>query len=210
MVWHGPPGVTPWEIATSEPCRGWPVVRRRRTVLSAHPQEVTEHSVDIGPVIALHGFGDVRIIEPLVLEGPRARMTYGFAARLPGIGTVDARIHIAVDGLGFSMVETAAAGWRMRQLVVGTPIGVGETIVHSWTSLPSRGRSRIGRAAWHPVGAIVDRALAHTTIAQLARGELMWSRRKYPNRPVIGASDGLVGRYRAWAQQFYPDGAATR
>jgi phenylpropionate dioxygenase-like ring-hydroxylating dioxygenase large terminal subunit len=205
MVWHGPPGETPWEIDELEQGSDWRTLRTRKSLVRTHPQEMTENGVDIGHLIVLHGFDNVRVLDPFTTDGPRARMRYAFTTRVPLIGSIDTEIRIRVDGLGFSVVETQAAGWQMRQLIVGTPIGEREAIVHAWTSVRSRGKSRIGRVLWRPLDALLDRVLSHEMFMQLVRDEVIWGRKKYLRRPALGAGDGPIGKYRAWARQFYPD-----
>ncbi|MFC9897686.1 hypothetical protein ACFVMC_28695 [Nocardia sp. NPDC127579] len=205
MVWHGPAGEIPWEIEEPETGPGWRAMRLRTAVVRTHPQEMTENCVDIGHLIVLHGFDKVRVIDPFVTEGPRARMRYAFSTTIPLIGSIDTEIRILVDGLGFSVVETKAAGWQMRQLVVGTPINEREVVVRAWTSVRGRGNSPLTRILWRPVDAILDRVLSHEMFAQLIRDEVIWERKKYLNRPALGAGDGPISKFRVWCRQFYPD-----
>lgn len=205
MVWHGPAGETPWEIEEPEHGPGWRTLRTRKSLVRTHPQEMTENCVDIGHMIVLHGFDNVRVIDPFTTDGPRARMRYAFTTKIPLIGSINIEIRILVDGLGFSVVETKAAGWQMRQLIVGTPIGEREVIGHTWTRVRGRGKSRLGRVLWRPLDALLDRLLSHSMFLQLERDESIWERKMYLNRPALGAGDGPIGKFRAWARQFYPD-----
>jgi nitrite reductase/ring-hydroxylating ferredoxin subunit len=205
MVWHGPPGEMPWEIEEPEQGSGWRTLRTKKSLLRTHPQEMTENCVDIGHMIVLHGFDNVRVLDPFTTDGPRARMRYGFTTTVPLIGSIDTEIRIRVDGLGFSVVETKAAGWQMRQLIVGTPVGEREVISHTWTTVRGRGNGRLGSVLWRPLDALVDRVLSYSMFMQLGRDELIWERKKYLNRPALGAGDGPIGKYRVWARQFYPD-----
>lgn len=66
-----------------------------------------------------------------------------------------------------------------------------------------------GHTSASAADALLGRTLTHTTIAQLARDELTWGRKEYLSRPMPGAGDGLIGKYRAWARQFYPEGFGT-
>jgi hypothetical protein len=123
LVWHGPLGQEPWEIA--EPVAdGWRPIRTKKMRFHSHPQEVTENSVDIGHFGVLHGFADVRVIEPMTTEDPYLRARYGIRKPIPLLGGLSGQFHIRADGLGFSLVELALDGnWAFRQLVLTTPTG---------------------------------------------------------------------------------------
>ncbi|MEV6323794.1 Rieske 2Fe-2S domain-containing protein [Nocardia sp. NPDC051787] len=205
MVWHGAPGETPWEIDTPPGNPGWRPMRFKRPKVFSHPQEVVENGVDIGHLSVLHRFGRVRVIEPLTLDGPHLRITVGFARPTPLIGDIDTEISVHISGLGFSLVETTAAGgWSMRQLVACTPIGERELIAHVGSALCSRGKTRLGRALWWPVEALLERIVFRIVVAEFDRDIPIWNRKKYLQRPAIAAGDGPIAKYRAWAQQFYP------
>ncbi|MEV0366731.1 hypothetical protein [Nocardia fusca] len=204
LVWHGPLGQEPWEIA--EPVAdGWRPIRTKKMRFHSHPQEVTENSVDIGHFGVLHGFADVRVIEPMTTEGPYLRARYGIRKPIPLFGGLSGQFHIRADGLGFSLVELALDGnWAFRQLVLTTPTGRRGVDAYVGTVLRKRGVSTLGRTAWAPVEAILERIVLGVVAAELRRDQRIWDHKKYLRRPAIAAGDGPIAAYRAWARQFYP------
>jgi nitrite reductase/ring-hydroxylating ferredoxin subunit len=207
FVWHGPPGQVPWEVESPHEESGWHPLRHRTIRLRSHPQEITENGVDTGHLGVLHGLKNVRFTEPLTVDGPRLRAGYAFTRPLPLTSGVDVEIEIRIDGLGFTLVETAAAGWAMRQFALATPVGDRETLVHLGVSLRRRGRGAAGRAFWSCLEAVFGRVLRRALVLQFKRDEPIWNNKKYLRRPAIAAGDGPIPAYRQWATQFYPEGA---
>ncbi|WP_280442724.1 Rieske 2Fe-2S domain-containing protein [Nocardia brasiliensis] len=206
LVWHGPPGADPWEIEPPAEQSFWRPLRTKRMRFSSHPQEVTENSVDFGHFSVLHGFRDARITEPLSVDGPRLRTSYAFTRPIPLIGGIPTEIHIRVDGLGFSVVELSVeAGWDIRQLVLTTPIGPREVDVFVGTSLRSRARGALSRAAWAPLEMLIERGVLRMVVIELLRDQQIWDNKKYLGKPAIAAGDGPIATYRSWARQFYPE-----
>ncbi|MFC9437194.1 Rieske 2Fe-2S domain-containing protein [Nocardia sp. NPDC057030] len=207
LVWHGPPGQDPWEVEPPSTAPGWRTMRTKRLRFHSHPQEVTENSVDFGHFGVLHGFTDSRVVEPLLVDGPRLRTRYAFTRPVPMLNGIATEIYIRVDGLGFSLVELkVAAGWAIRQLVLTTPIGEREVDVYIGTQLRSRGRGRLGRSVWAPPEALIERLVLRTVVGELRRDQVIWDHKKYLGRPALAAGDGPIAQYRAWARQFYPEG----
>lgn len=207
LVWHGPDSQEPWEIA--EPTRaGWRPVRTKKMRFHSHPQEVTENSVDIGHLGVLHGFADIRVIDPMTTDGPYLRARYSITKPIPLIGGVEGEFRIRADGLGFSLVELELAGnWAIRQLVLTTPTGRRGVDAHIATILRTRGGTKIERIIWAPVEAILERIVLRAVVAELRRDQQVWDNKKYLTRPAIAAGDGPIAAYRAWAAQFYSEEA---
>jgi nitrite reductase/ring-hydroxylating ferredoxin subunit len=207
MAFHGPPGGPSWEIEPVDDASGWRPPRTRRLRFPGHPQEVTENSVDLGHLAVLHRFRDVRMIEPLTTDGPRLRVSYAFTRPFVAGWGPRARIRIRVDGLGFSLVELdVQGGWSIRQLVLTTPTAPREVVAHVATALRRKDGGRTPRPLLGPVEAMVEHGILQVVLAELRRDMPMWRHKKYLEHPALTAGDGPIGRYRAWARQFYPEG----
>lgn len=204
MVWHGPADQPLWEIELPADEPGWRPLRTKRLRFRSHPQEITENSVDSGHFGVLHGFNEVDTIEPIVVDGPRLRTRYAFTQPIPILGGIHTEIIVRVDGLGFSIVELVAAGWSMRQLVLSTPVGQREVSVHVGTRIRTRGKTAVGRLAWLPLEAALERIALRIVVVELRRDQQIWDHKIYLDRPAIAAGDGPIAKYRAWARQFYP------
>jgi nitrite reductase/ring-hydroxylating ferredoxin subunit len=208
FVWHGPPGQLPWELEFPDEESDWHRLRHRTTRLRSHPQEIAENGVDIGHLSVLHGFKDLRLIEPLTVDGPRLRISYRFTQPVLLAPGVDVEMRIRIDGLGFTLAQTeAAGGWAVRMLTLATPVGERETVLHFCVTMRRRGRSAVSRALWSCLEPVVGRWVLRGAVGQVMRDERIWSNKKYLRRPAIAAGDGPIPAYRQWATQFYPEGA---
>jgi nitrite reductase/ring-hydroxylating ferredoxin subunit len=208
FIWHGPPGQVPWEVEFPDEESDWHRLRHWTIKLRSHPQEIAENGVDIGHLSVLHGFKNLNLIEPLTVDGPRLRIGYGFTQPVPLTSGFDIEMRIRIDGLGFTVAETAAAGgWAVRMLTLATPVGERETLLHFCTTMRRRGRSAVSRALWSCLDPVVGRGVLLGAVAQVTRDERIWNNKKYLRRPAIAAGDGPIPAYRQWATQFYPEGA---
>ena len=207
LVWHGPPGQTPWEIEPLGDESGWHRIRHITRRLRSHPQEITENSIDIMHLSVLHGFENVRMIQPLTLDGPRLRTAYRFIQPAPLSPGFEAEIRIRIDGLGFSVIEMKMVGWSVRLLGLATPVGERDTIAHLGVAVRKRGRSVAGKALWSSLERVVGPTVLRGMVDQFKQDELIWNHKKYLRRPAIAAGDGQIHAYRQWASQFYPEGA---
>jgi nitrite reductase/ring-hydroxylating ferredoxin subunit len=213
LAWHDSVGGTPdWEVPELD-IEGFGPLFRRTFVIKGHPQETTENGVDLGHLGIVHGYRDVEVLEPLRIDGPRLRVSYGAsrdAATFGRGGTMRAEFTIQVHGLGCSIVDARvpALGLRSRHYVHATPID-GDRI-------EMRAAMRLGRLARpgqvSPLLALVPRGLAEALVARatfhgflhdLRQDFDIWEHKRYVDPPALAPGDGPVGRYRQWARQFY-------
>jgi phenylpropionate dioxygenase-like ring-hydroxylating dioxygenase large terminal subunit len=207
LVFHDPEGAEPaWEVTAPEQldAEWWPV---RHTTLRhrGHPQEVTENSADFGHLTVLHGFENVQIEEPLRADGPRLSARYSIRRRIGRLGSVPAEFDVHVDGLGFSRVELTmpTLGWKVRQLVLPTPVAADQLELRLALTVRKRGR------AWVILDHLVQRLVFYGFVSEVRSDIDIWNHKWYLGRPAIAAGDGPIGRYRKWTQQFYPNSATS-
>jgi len=215
-----PDGDTPnWEIPQLD-MAGWSAPIHRRFVLSSHPQETTENSVDLGHFAAVHGYSSVRMRREVVTDGPYLSTAYAARHALPVLSRLWPRLRIDFEfdthifGLGYSLVEVRVPGLelRARLWVLPTPIdgerialclatsGSGGTGVHPWLSwLPGRLRA-----------VLIARVVGAGLVADARRDFDVWQHKRYIERPALVAGDGPISKYRSWAAQFYQESTAPR
>ena len=186
-----------WRPMPSPPPGPWPRAATRTWRFRGHPQEVTENSVDFAHLGVLHRFADVEILRPVETSGPTLTAAYAMRRRLPllrkGIYT---EFRIRVDGLGYSEVEISlpALGYEIRQWVLPTPVDADTVDLRLAVSLRARG--------W--IRPAAQQAIAIGVAKEINRDIAIWRRKQYLARPALSKEDGPIGRYRAWARQFYP------
>src|SRR5699024_5348574 len=79
MAWYHPRKEPPtWSVPELDGV-GWTPLIHRSKEIWGHPQETTENSVDLGHFSHVHGYEDVRVIQPLRTEGPYLTGRYGFS-----------------------------------------------------------------------------------------------------------------------------------
>ncbi|MFD6356649.1 Rieske 2Fe-2S domain-containing protein [Nocardia tengchongensis] len=212
VVWHGRDGGDPeWEITeiSADP-QDWLPLRYKVLQFRGHPQEITENSVDLAHLSVLHQFRSVNVRQPLHADGPRLRTAYSAQLdRVPILGTLDVEFAVAVDGLGWSRVETTLPrlGWTVRQLVLPTVTDAGTVELRLAVSV----RRRTGRPRW--LWTVITRAVQEAVLYRFQREVLadreIWENKVFLERPALIPGDGPIGPYRRWTKQFYDQPALT-
>jgi 3-ketosteroid 9alpha-monooxygenase subunit A len=100
-------------------------------------------------------------------------------------------------GLGLTISKSLGKGGKCF-LTGRTPIDRGSTEV-TYAMLTAINLSR------DPDGEL-SRADARMNVAEFEKDIPIWNNKAYRPRPVLCKNDGPIGRFRAWARQFYPGG----
>ncbi|MHC5905159.1 Rieske 2Fe-2S domain-containing protein [Streptomyces sp. S6] len=203
LVWlgSGAPGWEPPRIPTA----GWQRPRARTYEVASHPQQMTENVIDFGHLEQLHGA--TLATEPEAsFDGPVCTGGFQVVRTLPRLGRVTAEYTFAVHGLGLTVIESALpfkgsfAGARTRFFALPTPVG-------AWRS-EFRFAATATTASSGLAGVLAARLLREVFYAVHAAGSLpdlpVWQYQRYRRTPRLAAGDGPIGRYRKWAEQFYP------
>lgn len=197
---------------------GWSALDLHEWRLRSHPQETTENSVDVGHFTAIHGYSAVRSVSPLRVDGAYLTATYGmerpnlFGRWLPPIRT-EFKVH--VWGLGYSQVDVSVLnyGFDMRLFVLPQPTDGDDIVLRvamSTRDVGARSRllpsGRLSRGITH----LVNRQAGAGAAADVADDFEIWNHKVYVAPPSLARGDGPIGRYRAYARQFYRDETAAR
>ena len=184
---------------------------------AGHPQETSENSVDLGHLRYVHGYDSVSGVGPVSVDGAWLRSCFDFKRTQTFAGikvfAYDVSAVTHVHGLGYSFVEVREhnIGMDTRLWVLATPID-GELVEMTLVSqvrrllrpkrpivgmrfLPPRLRTRI-------MNRIIITAQKHDVLQDVA----IWGRKRYRPRPMLCRSDGEIGKFRRYCEQFYPDG----
>lgn len=221
FAWYGNGGRPPqWDLPVP-PSNGddWSGMELWSVRFAGHPQETTENSVDLGHLRYVHGYGGVSAVGPVLVEGAWLKSCFDFKRTRTVAGikvfTYDVSAVTHVYGLGYSHVEVRehAIGMDTRLWVLVTPID-GELVEMTLVSqvrlllkprraiagmrfLPPRLRTRI-------MNRIIIAAQKHDVLQDVA----IWGRKQYRPDPALCRSDGPIGKFRRYCEQFYPDGRA--
>ena len=185
---------------------------------SGHPQETTENSVDDGHLRYVHGFGSVNRVGTIEVEGSYLKSCFDFtrSQTLAGMNiyTYDVSAVTHVHGLGYSFVEVHEDGIGMdtRLWVLATPVDgdLIEMVLVSQLKRIRKPKRPIFGMRFLPSG-LRTRLMNKIIIAAQKRDVLsdvvIWDRKHYVPRPRLCSSDGEIGVFRRYCEQFYPDRA---
>lgn len=211
LVWHHHARAEPtWEVPSIDH-RGWLAPLTRMWRLPTHPQETSENSVDLGHFSEVHGYLDLEVLDPLVVDGPCLTTRYAIARRGPGSRVTHARFHVQVHGLGVSFVDVhvPAGDLHVRYWVMCTPIADHECELRTSCSIrridrPAEINPLLGLLPRDVASRIVARASYRGFAHDVGQDVAIWSNKRYVDPPALAQGDGPVGRYRKWCRQFYP------
>ena len=215
MVWGDLQGEPPWFEPAPVDLEGWTPLEVRSWRLRSHPQETTENSVDTGHFVAIHGYSDVEIHAPLRVDGAFAEATYGMARPNPYsalLAPIRTRFHVQVWGLGYSQVdiEVLDYGFRLRLFVLAQPRDGEEIDLRVGVQMRDVGAAPTWLPDWVPtlwLTRLLNRASTAEIAADVSDDFEIWANKIYVHRPALARGDGPIGRYRAYARQFYRSAA---
>ena len=209
--------VPQWSLPADPPDQaGWTDFNIRTLRFPGHPQETTENSVDMAHLGYVQSYGNVNLVGPVSVDGPRLESRFDFRTTraIAGIATLtlDFSVNTLVVGLGYSFVDYRehSIGMDMRLWVLATPVD-GTLIDFSLVSQVREIRTprrRIAGLAWLPRrlrAPIINKVAVHSQLYDVQQDVVIWSRKRYRSSPRLCRSDGEIMTYRAYCAQFYPD-----
>ena len=181
-----------------------------------HPQETTENSGDLAHLRYVHGYDSVNRIGKVAMDGPYLESRFDFRSirRIAKFAkfAFDVSAITRVFGLGYSFVEIRehSIGMNWRLWVLATPID-GTLIDLSLVSQVGEIRNprrRIAGLGFLPVrlrAPVMNKFIAAFQQGDVLQDVVIWSRKRYVNRPRLCRSDGEIMPFRGYCSQFYPE-----
>ena len=203
-----------WEIPKLED-DGWSEPQFQEWQLNSNPQEITENSVDFGHFSLVHGYSEVKIINPLKLDGPYLYAKYGMSRVANFIGKGGKKVHVEFDitqnGLGYAAVVAHVIEYDLmsRHYVMPTPINGTDIHLRIGVSV----KKDIQPSKIHPMLGIMPKKLLFPLIKNgyfkgykndVFDDFKIWKNKKYVEPPLLADGDGPILIYRKWASQFHP------
>ncbi len=182
-----------------------------------HPQDTTENAVDYVHLSYVHGYGSLKEVDAISIEGAWLKSCFNFTRTqtIAGIKcfTYDVSTISHIHGLGYSFIEVYERhiGMDIRLWVLATPIDhkiLELTLVSQMRHLVQPKRPIIG-LRFLPVRLrtwIMNRITAAAQMHDVLQDVIIWENKSYRPRPALCRSDGPVGKFRRYSAQFYPDG----
>ena len=193
---------------------GWSAPEIETTRFPGHPQETTENSVDLAHLRYVHGYDNVKRVGSLSIDGPRLESSFDFRSvrKIAGLArfTLDISACTRVQGLGYSFVEIRehSIGMDMRLWVLASPVDgtlVDFSLVSQIKEIRRPKRLVVG-LGFLPVNlraTIMNKFISHFQHRDVMQDVVIWSRKRYLNRPRLSRSDGEIMPFRAYCAQFY-------
>ena len=184
---------------------------------AGHPQETTENSVDLAHLRYVHGYDSVNGVGPVSVDGAWLKSCFDFKRTQTFAGikifTYDVSAVTHVHGLGYSFVEVREhyIDMETRLWVLATPIDgelVEMTLVSQVRHLLRPKRPIVGMRFLPPRlrTRIMNKIVMAAQKRDVLQDVVIWGRKHYRPRPMLCRSDGEIGKYRRYCEQFYPDG----
>lgn len=221
FAWRSEAGRPPqWELPVPPPAEsGWCDMEFWSVRFAGHPQETSENSVDLGHLRYVHGYDSVSAVGPVAVDGAWLKSCFDFkrTSTVAGIKCfkydVSAATHVL--GLGYSFVEIRERSINMevRLWVLATPIDgeiVELTLVSQlrWLTRPRRPVFGLRFLPLRLRTRVMNKIILGAQKQDVEQDVVIWSRKRYLPRPRLCRSDGPIGTFRRYCEQFYPDGQA--
>ena len=217
FAWRGIDGRPPqWSLPEEPSGADWSGLETWSVRFSGHPQETTENSVDDGHLRYVHGFGSVNRVGTIEVDGSYLKSCFDFrkTQALAGINlyTYDVSAVTHVHGLGYSFVEVHEDGIGMdtRLWVLATPIDaeVIEMVLVSQVKRLRKPKRAIIGMRFLPPGLrtwLMNKIIMAAQKRDVLLDVVIWDRKHYVPRPRLCSSDGEIGTFRRYCEQFYPE-----
>lgn len=215
LYWHHQQQEQPhWEVPITEDTN-WTEIKTADYLLSSHPQETTENSVDVGHFSVVHKYSNITTLKELNADGAYLNASYGFN-RAPegfiGKGTqgIKAEINIHVHGLGYSFVEVDLPEMKLKTRQYVFPMPVDENKINLKIGMSVNKNFKSSKI--HPALSLLPKKMlvnillnkAFTGYANDVKQDFkIWENKVYMENPALAKGDGPIGKYRQWAKQFY-------
>ena len=218
FAWWGSGGRPPqWSLPEDPPAGAhWSEPGFRTIRFPGHPQETTENAVDMAHLRYVHGYGNVSRVGSISVHGPHLESSFDFTrtTTIAGMTTLEYDVSAVarVFGLGYSYVEIRerSIGMDARLWVLATPVDgtlIDMVLVGQVRELSRPKRPIVGMRFLPPRlrTRLMNELILSSQKRDVMQDVAIWSRKRYRPRPRLCRSDGEIGLYRRYCEQFYPD-----
>ena len=217
FAWRGVGGRPPqWRLPEEPGGDDWSDLETWSVRFTGHPQETTENSVDDGHLRYVHGFGSVTRVGTIEVDGSYLKSSFDFTRSQTFAGiriyTYDVSAVTHVHGLGYSFVEVQEHGLGMetRLWVLATPVDgdMLEMVLVSQVKRLRKPKRAIIGMRFLPPGLrtwVMNKIIIAAQKRDVLSDVVIWDRKQYIPRPRLCSSDGEIGTFRRYCEQFYPE-----
>ena len=217
FAWRGSGGRPPQWRLPRDPRSGadWSELEFRTVRFPGHPQETTENAVDLAHLRYVHGYDNVTKVGAESVNGAYLSCCFDVkrSKSIAGVATItlDVSAVTHVFGLGYSFVEIRehSIGIDARLWVLATPVDgtlIDMVLAGQMRALREPKRPIVG-LGFLPLGlrtGIMNRILLSMEKRDVLQDVAIWRHKRFRHRPRLCRSDGEIGTYRRYCEQFYP------
>ena len=195
-----------WEIPELD-FTNWTKLIYKSFVISDHPQETTENSVDIGHFAFVHNYNNTTSLREAIFKDQYMSTKYSFEKPYPKplhiLNPKGQKIEIEthIYGLGYSMVDVKIPSFKyhIKMWVLPTPISP-DKITLRLAMRKKKSNSKIFSLLLDDlISTSVLKGFVHDTRQDFK----IWENKLLIEKPALAKGDGPIAAYRKWAKQFY-------
>ena len=216
FAWWGYQGRPPqWDLPEAPPVdEAWGEIGYRIMRFIGHPQDTTENSVDLSHLPYVHGYDSVEPVGEISVDGPVliSRFDFKRTRSIAGIKTIyDVSASASVFGLGISCVTIRehSIGLDSLMWVLATPIDGKriQMVLGSQMRALRKPKRFVAGLGFLPVGwrcKVMNQIMLTSQKQDVLQDVPIWEKKRYRSRPRLCQSDGEIGKFRRYCEQFYP------
>lgn len=215
FAWWGNGGrPSQWDLPEDPPMdTDWGKIGYRTMKFPGHPQETTENSVDIAHLRYIHGYDSVHPVGSVSVDGPYLKSCFDFKrtrtiAGVKSLYDVSAITHVYGFGYSYVDIREHSIGMDARLWVLATPIDdklLEMTLAGQVRELRKPKRFFAGLRFLPPKWRtkIMNQIILTAQKRDVLQDVTIWGKKQYRSRPRLCQSDGEIGKYRRYCEQFY-------
>ncbi len=197
-VWYHPQGLAPYfepepiteaDVANED----WGELKLHSWEIDTHMQEIGENAVDPAHFLYVHGTQNIPAPEVMEFDG-----VYRHGKLVSKMSTPRGEIVgiIANSSTGPGQATVRFSGICETVLMANmTPVDS----VNTWAFYAFIQKKVDGK---EPVGGVAD-AIVKDVCKQMSEDQIIWSHKKYFEKPLLCDGDGPFAKFRKWYSQFY-------
>ena len=209
LLWHHPNGTEPnWTMPTFAE-KEWTSPRTMSHVITSHPQEILENTVDYAHFRFVHESHMIRPVGDVEFVGP----TFEFPiVSDPGAVAEDLRLENSVElagrnmghgpGLAAASIGVPGVGLPALQRLYATPIDGTYVELRGLVNVECSSEGVEAAEQWADL-------IAPPVIENWEKDIPIWESKRYWARPALNSSEKSILAFRRWYSQFYGEQVLT-
>jgi 3-ketosteroid 9alpha-monooxygenase subunit A len=206
LMWHDINGADPTWSMPSFGDRNWNTPRSMVRMISSHPQEILENSIDYAHFRFVHESHMMRPVSELKINGPTFEVSVvsdplaaSIAFQLEGAVELAGSTFCHGPGLAAAKLGIPEVGLPTLQRLYATPIDGEHIHLRGLVSVEIEDDAAAAEE-WADL-------IAPPVIENWDKDIAIWEYKRYRDRPMLNSGERAILAFRRWYAQFYTDEA---